>query len=243
MKKILLFAVTMPLLLIGCSKDDDNSIKLSKTEYSLHYEDEVQIEAISEADIKYHSQDEFVAEVSPVGLITGGRVGETLINLANDHDAKTVVVKIAPRHLLYDDPYVKFGASRNEVIRTLGTPDQQLDNSILYGNILGSNPIFLYLFDDSDKLKTCGVLVSLSRSSQLADFLLERYLVVNVNSDDYTALFINALSLSEATLVVGMAPYNTSYIMLAYFEPSNTKASSLISGKQRIIEEYENIIK
>jgi hypothetical protein len=241
MKKALLFAA-FSFVIFSCDKEgkEDDSIKLAKTEFSLYYEDEAQIEATSIHEITYESQSEYVATVSQSGLITGGRVGETNVTLNNGIDTKLVKIVINPRYDLYPEPIknVKFGDSKQSVKATYGNPSFENTSGMIYSRYYSIFD-YVFLFDKDGKIGSLAVTCpTLQAPSNLSDFLLERYKVVFVNEDDYDAGFLN----EKEDMLVSFSPSSDmSSIYIMYIPYSKTKVvqeESVKSQFEYLIHEF-----
>jgi hypothetical protein len=74
-------------------------------------------------------------------------------------------------------------------------------NSLIYEN---TDIAWLYYYGfENNKLNTSAVLVTYTYTEELATFLKERYIVVSVDSSDYTIGFVSP----EMDLVVLLQPY------------------------------------
>nr|WP_297167499.1 Ig-like domain-containing protein [uncultured Dysgonomonas sp.] len=226
MKKLLsLFTCTL-FLLNSCSSDDDNKnrISLSESSTTLNSTKTYQIKATSDTKISYAAENEYHAKVSDSGLITAGKIGETAIILTNGDDTKSFKVTVSPESTMYPDPNLEFGISKADLIKKLGTPNKETSDGISYNNFSTKAPQVAYLFDSSNKLKSVGVIVNTAYSSELGTFLRERYVYGTSIEENYTLVFVNALKLENATILIGASLYNTSYWMTIYMPYSNIKS-------------------
>lgn len=231
MKKILFLLAVLPLLFSGCEKDDDGDVIVLKvSEKTLYHDDEYQIEATSKSKITYSSENEYHAKVSETGLVTAQFVGETNILLSNSEDSKTFKLIVKPKSNLYPEPDVKFGDTKSSIIAKFGTPDSETATGIGYTDYSNAAPILMFLFDSSNKMTGYSIMVKSSYSSVIADFLLERYLVVTEN--DGVFMFINGLNLNTATMAIGLSLYNLSYWQAIYMpNTSSSQSAPLRSAK------------
>ncbi len=221
----LLFSI--PLILSSCgdseSLEEDQQIKLGKTEYSMNYEDEKQIEATSVSAITYTSENEYNATVSQSGKITGGKVGKTTIVLENGYDKKKIDVIIDPKFTLYPEPNekVKFGASKQDVKKIYGTPSFENTDGILY-NEYYSIYSYIFLFDKNDKVTSIGVSCSIDKMSEnLPEFLDERYQLIDYDEDELTLTFLNEKE-DMGILFTPTEDFKT--IMVIYLPNTGTKS-------------------
>lgn len=217
-------------LLSSCKKDSEpDLITLSTTKKALYSQDEFQIDATSKGKITYLSEDDYVAEVTETGLVTANYVGKTNIKITNGEDSKKVEISVVPKSYLYPEPDVYFGESKQSVINKLGKSYVESDNIIGYSDYSYSAPKIMFSFDSSDKLESYYIMVKSAYSSELAEFLLERYKIISNKGGDY--MFMNSLTTSGATKIVNLSLYNLSYWMVTYI-PNTTKSSQLKSSNK-----------
>lgn len=213
MKQLKIVLLTLLVIaVISCDKEKEDLILLNETVIILNFGDEYQIEAMSISEITYSSENEYHAIVSEDGLVSARFVGETNIVLSNNEDAKTIKIVVEPVYNLYPDPDFDFGTSRASLIAKYGTPDIENESGIGYINYSSKAPKLAYNFDDNDNLKIAGVLVKTAYSSSLASFLVERYKVLDVDN----SLFINGLTIDDASMTIGMELFDLSYWSVIY---------------------------
>lgn len=227
MKKLILLTLIVAAF-IGCSKDEPDLISLPLTEKTLNYKQEYQIQATSKSAIAYFSVDEYHATVDESGLVKARYVGETDIELTNAESTARLKIIVAPTINLYPEPDVKYGMSKSEVISKFGTPYGSTSNAIVYNNYSNKAPELLFLFDDNGKLIAYSLFVKISYVPDLLSFLEERYILIDVNVEEYTTIFINGLTEDTATLAISTGLYDMTYYMVAYIFTENLKSASLI---------------
>lgn len=232
-------------LFMGCSSDNDNDnadkIVLNTSDLTMYYDDEIQIDAKSDSKISYSSQNEYYASVSDGGVIKAGRVGETRIALTNGKDTKSLKVTIRAKRDLYPEPNIEFGISRSDLIKKLGTPDNETVDGIGYYNYSINAPQVAYLFDSNDQLRSSAVLVNSTQSSSLGSFLAERYL--SIGSKDYTFFYINSLLSQKPTMGVGATLSNINYWMVLYMPFSDTQEKNTFNSDSEMKKKLENIFR
>ena len=215
---IVIMAV-LAISITGCKKE--KLITLSETSTMLHHGETYQISAQCENPINDLSANEYHAKVSSSGVITAQYVGSTTISLQSEEDAKTFIVTVAPKSNLYVEPTISFGETKSSVISKLGTPDATTDGGIAYRDYSTAVEMLLVLLDDYDKVKAYGVVVKSSYTSELSDFLDERYDYVGYSNEIF--VYRNALTNTETTMIVGLKLYNVNYWMVVY-APSDNKS-------------------
>ncbi|MEI6865526.1 Ig-like domain-containing protein [Flavicella sp.] len=242
MKKLLLLITVV--LFISCSSDEesDNGITLEPNQKTLYFEDTYQIEASSISAITYSVENEFHASVSSTGLVEVGRVGETTIILDNGEETKEEIITVTPKSTLYPTPNLEFGISRSQLEDSLGTPDAETDESILYTTSLGYN--MLYLFDDDNNLDFSSVIIEEQHTSELVTYLGERYLLVSDTDEFY--MLINGLSMATSTLAIGASEMNDDYLLVLYSpidDSTLNKSSNTYKIDSSLINKISKILK
>lgn len=186
MKKLFFVAVIAAIMMMSCSKNEDNRASLSKKSYTLYHSQTEIIQGTNVSALDWEVDNEFVATVSE-GVITGQFVGTTSIK--ESAYQLSFNVEVLPKYNLYDEPCLDFGVATMETIRSMyGTPASYDSESLIYNSNNKNAPYYIYLFRNG-RLYSSGVVVKLSAGSALADFLMERYLTVDVNMNTYTATF------------------------------------------------------
>ena len=243
MKK-LIFAVMAiaTLAFAGCKKGEDaksNVIQLTSSDQTMYYDDEFQINATSDTPITYTSENEYHAEVSASGLVTAGRVGETNIVLTNGEDTKKVKITVRPQSNLYPEPDLTFGMSKAAVIAKLGTPDADSNGIIGYSNWSYAADILACVFDESGNLEGYAIIVGIGYTSELSEFLFERYVLVDVNSDNHRISCVNGLD--ENTITMAVIAYISDsldwMVMYSPFSFTNTRSAASYGNIMRSIKE------
>ncbi|MEG1635735.1 MAG: hypothetical protein RR388_08915 [Rikenellaceae bacterium] len=221
-KNFTLAALLLVATLSSCSKDEDQSIQVgNQSPVVLNYKQTANIDAVSTQPISYNSENEFHAKVSSSGEITAQHVGEAKINLTNGSDSKSIQVVVEPKFNLYKTPSIEWGATKSQIKAQYGKPDNETANGVGYSNYSSSAPIVMFVFNSNDRLISSAVVVKTVYASTLADFLIERYMPIDVNTSEYTAMFVNGLSTEKITTAINLSVYNLSYLMVLYVDVRN----------------------
>lgn len=161
----------------ACSKESNNqregTPELNKTNLSLYVGDTFQL-IYKSNNCNWSSDNPLIATVED-GLVTAEHVGTTAIHVNNS----TCKVTINPRYTKYYDPYLEFGANKEEVKSyMLGHKiEQETTDKILYS---GNNGIRAYLYSfNNGKLSGSAFVADLSESSYLGKYLYERYILMD----------------------------------------------------------------
>lgn len=240
-KNFTLAALLLVAILSSCSKDEDQTIQVrNQSPVVLNYKQTADIDAVSTQPISYNSENEFHAKVSSTGVITAQHVGETKINLTNGSDSKSIQVVVEPKFNLYKTPSVEWGATKNQIKAQYGKPDSETANGVGYSNYSSSAPVVMFVFNSNDRLISSAVMVKTAYASSLGDFLVERYMPIDVNTAEYTAMFVNGLSTEKITTAINLSVYNLSYLMVRYVDVRNATKTKL-SGGEVSIDTYRDI--
>lgn len=231
----LIIATVLPFLFFSCS---DNKLELTGDSATLYFGDEYQIKAESKSDIAYESLNEYHAVVSETGLVTARFVGNTDIAVTSGNAKKMFHLTVAPKYNTYPEPKITFGQTKREVENAIRKADYEDATSLTYANYSTKAPGLICLFDDYGKLKSYSVLVKTAYSSELANFLVERYFPADVQN----LIFVNGLTIETVTMGVVAKLYNTSYWMVVYVPNDSSKSakSSTDADFTRIYDTYFN---
>lgn len=198
---LFLAMLTMATVFTSCSSDDDNNgFSISLSEATIKGVDNfVQITS-SSPNVKWSSENPYVATISEDGKIKSAHIGETYIVAQSDGKTKKCKVIVTPQYSIYTEPITDFGKSKEEIIKTLGTPFLDKDDILSYTND-NQDIIVNYIFKEG-KLGNCIVLLKMSLDIiNLVDFLKERYELIPRDFNGNYA-FINALTTKEANMIV-----------------------------------------
>lgn len=215
MRNLLLAATVVALLLTGCRKEDNyNYVSLDKHTVEMRTGDTRKIHVISgdPDNVVWQSANEFVASVTD-GEISGLRIGQTQVVCNN----AAVSVTVKGRIDLYDEPMdnLRWGMTKEQLVTLLGVPGKIADNILTYNVVSSVNSFKSYEFDRNNRLITASITVAKDKTSQLDDFLAERYMLIN-SGDSHSRDYINSLKYSTASMVVSRTSYDENYWLVSY---------------------------
>lgn len=205
----------------GCKNDDSTKSKLnlSANQLSLKSGEVYELLVLPDSDdYVFTSDNSYIATVSAGGIIEGITVGTTDIvvtNESNDFSAKCRVT-VEPSYNLYKEPYLKFGASVQEVksfeSRSLLEEDTE---SLVYRGENSNVLLVMYLFKN-EMSTSAGCVVSSSKSKLLGDFLSERYILVEqdgaylylVSNDMKTFIIVSVMDSGDFLIAYTKSPDN-----------------------------------
>lgn len=221
MKKIkylglMLLCTVMSLSFTACSDDDDDyTKKLSQNELSLIAGQSVKL--MYNGDCAWKSDEPLIAEVDNGGNVTANRVGETTI-WANNESCK---VKVTPKYDTYIEPLVDWGASENEVTSFMAGFDYlgKEDNMIgFYDDMRGIG--YLYMFTNNSLTASAITANVISKGDEVVDFLLERYVTVNVDENSNTVVMASI----DGKMGVGVKLNAGNGLMMVIYAPFNANS-------------------
>ena len=198
MKKVLstMLMIASIAFLFSCSKDDDNPA-LSKTSITLHVNETEEITYNGNGKCTWSSDNKRVADVND-GVVTAHHVGTTTI-YANNLSCK---VTVKPRYTMFVEPYLGFGSSKSTVKKQMsGYSIIKDESTTLNYNGRGSIEAYSYKFED-DMLKSCAFYTGLSESLDLADFLIERYIVDAIDNTSYNEQYYYMTSVDSKYTII-----------------------------------------
>ena len=217
---LFLAILSMATVFTSCSSDDDdNGFSISLSEATIKGVDNfVQITS-SSPNVKWSSENPYVATISEDGKIKSAHIGETYIVAQSNGKTKKCKVTVTPQHFIYEEPITDFGKSKEEIIKTLGTPFLDKDNILSYVND-NQDIVVNYIFKDG-KLDNCVVLLKVTLNIiNLVDFLKERYELVPRDFNGNYA-FINALTTKEANMIVTLRSRPINGVLVVQYNKYN----------------------
>lgn len=183
MKNQILLIALILLTITSCKKDDPGpSYSFDKSDLVLFRNGTTQLKVTGATTevFKYTSNNDNIASVSSTGLITGNRVGKTIIRVAYNNYKDSCNVSIMPLYNTFVEPITEFGISKSYL--------KSKEKRILYTE---SATIAIYkgsreekyvsYFFENDKLTSSAAILSSSYSSAIGSYMAERYVIVSLS--------------------------------------------------------------
>ncbi|KAA6351254.1 hypothetical protein EZS27_001400 [termite gut metagenome] len=213
-KNLLILVMLLPLVTFsGCSKNDEEKLKLDKSEISLYYEETEKITA-NKSDLQWSSENEFIAEVDNEGLVIGGHVGETYITARSEWGEARCKVEIKAKYNLFDDLIIEFGKSRayikSQEKRVLISDDEK---ELIYKLSSSSSDHVVYFFGTSG-LEASTVIIKLPNplTENITNYLLERFQFIDSNDEKtYFSFNKNSIYIGYSVYADGVSIKYTKY--------------------------------
>lgn len=208
----MLLCTTMVMSFSACSDDENENSGLNQHELTLTTGQSAKL--IYEGECTWESEEPLIAEVDQDGNVTAQRVGET--NIYANEDVCKVIVN--PRYDTYMEPCLEWGASKSSV-RSFMDGYSLIDennNSLSYMDY--SNEIgYMYLFENNSLTSSALMASILSHGEELAEFLLERYVVVEVDETEYSIIMLSI----DGQMAIGINLNENNGIMTVIYIPTN----------------------
>lgn len=184
----------------------------------------------------WKSSNDFVASVNNDGNVIAEHVGKCTIS----NGKNSCKVTVTPKSNFLKEPITEWGISKSQLISKCGSDYKESGNSIGYLTNSNVAPITMYSFDSNDRLSGSVVMVNTDYTSEMADFLVERYQPVYV--DGYDFYFTNGYTAQSISTAVCVSLYknNKNYWLVVYmpFESSTRSLDEL-----DLLNNLHNIIK
>lgn len=234
------------LVFSACSSDDEtDKVTLSKTNYVMYHDDRNAIEGTNVENTTWSSDNEYVATIEN-NTIVGQYVGKTVVKSANKKQSFSVEVK--PKYHTYEEPCLDWGATKSDIIAKYGSPLAETEDVIGYKTSNPNAPLMMFTFKNG-KLSASAVTCKISVAYQLTDFLMERYLPIDVDASNYSATLVHCVGKKDnhqIDYIVGMQ-YNSSMggINVIYIpNDSKTRTAEKITADflSNLLKDYQEKI-
>ena len=226
---MMLLCAAMSLSFTACSDDEDDTQHLSQNELSLIAGQSAKL--IYNGDCTWVSDEPLIAEVDNNGNVTANRVGETTI-WANDESCKVIVT---PKYNTYMEPYIEWGASKNAVKSFMNGYEfvEEENNQLSYIDYT-HNFGYIYMFENNSLYASSIGANFISKGEEITDFLLERYVVIDVDESSYTA-YMASIDKKIAVAVSLIASNGLMMVIYMPFDVNSANTRSTVSKLNRQI--------
>lgn len=215
MRKLFPLFLLITIVLSACSKNDSQRLTLDTYDIELKSGDSKTVKVLSgDSNVNWRTENIYVATVDN-GKVTALHVGKTML-LANNTAA---LVTVSPRYMLYNEPidHTKWGMTKNDIYKLMGDkfPDKMEGNLFTYNIESPVNSFTTYEFNSNERLTSVHISVSKQNSSDLDQFLAERYQEIPGGSENEKHYF-NGTSNSAATMLVSRSSYDNNHWLVSY---------------------------
>ena len=237
MNKFMRWAV-LPTMLFGlfaiysCSSDDDDSGQKNVT---MKVGDTYTIKSGSDWSV----DNDYVAK------ITGSTIKATLVGEATvSNGTNSFKLTVDPKTILWDDPYMKWNASKAQVKSAMSKYElmNENDDQLIY---YGKNKADYYGYNfQNGKLSTSMVLTSYLED-EFVDFIKERYILIDSN-DETQIIYFTDYSMKYVVIAMFIDIDGVPYCVVGYGDASDTNSmaktmkSEFVNLKPFIAERIKN---
>lgn len=233
---LMLLSATM-FSLVACTSNEEHAKKLNTNNLTLKAGQSSKL--IYDGSCTWRSQEPLIAEVDNNGNVYAKLVGATLV-WANDESCN---VTVTPNFNTYIEPCTEWGVSMayiEDIMKDFESHGQ-VENTLSFEDIQ-REIAYIYSFE-SNMLQQSIIIAKLSKADEITDFLLERYLAVEVDMDNYIAAFIsidkkNAVFLMfvDGLTTVVYIPCDSSFQSMGINTKTITSKSVANMNKENITE-------
>lgn len=230
MKMTSLAALFMAAVIFASCKEEEKSpeITLEKDSVTLTSGGEFLINATSDYDLTFKSEDEYHAKVDEKGLVTAKYIGETNIVVSNSENSKKVKITVEPKYDICEDLCPYLGKTKSQIVSKLGdnyTLDENYENCIFYKDYTSYVSDLGFWIED-DVVLSVLILVDKSYWPTLEGYLKERYVFAGKKPDsvteDYVYEYVDIYEGKRRTRIIvsGIDPINMTVVYFPYYKSS-----------------------
>ncbi len=208
MKKLVLILFGFVILMSSCGTD--SSIKYDgNTTVNIVLLEEYKLNATSDIELTYHSDNEMFVTVDNNGNIVGKNVGEANVTISNAENS--IVIKVVVS--LFEEPTFDFGSSPNDIINIYGNPKRNYGDTIfVYGS---GNDWYSYavwemdFFFKNNRYIESDLYIRNDLTLRINEFLDSKYYFqneINDTIDDVITtyyIYLNAEEAVDANVLIG----------------------------------------
>lgn len=236
MKKILLLFLAGGLF-VGCSKDDDTSIKINQSDVRLKFDEEFSFTINGADDAEWSSSDHFVGTIDNSGQFKASHIGETTITAKIGDQEFTTQVVVDPYIETVNLPYLEFGKTKADVKKFEARELVEESDLGLYFEepnefIRGA----VYTFAD-DLLVSGGLLWVNDKSEECIKYYLERFHYAG--EDDDFHYFVN----KEETIVVALGFDQTIGLCAIYVKNNDESKANIKKLSNTSLKQLEKLVR
>ena len=226
MKRKSLAALVMAAVIFASCKEEEKSpeITLEKDSVTLTSGGEFLINAISDYDLTYKSEDNYHAKVDEKGLVTAKYIGETNIVVSNSENSKKVKITVEPEYDICEDLCPYLGKTKSQILSKFG--DNDISNNEKYITYEDYTSYVHYLTFRIENDVVIGIAISVNKSywSILEGYLKERYVFAGKNDgiDVIYKYFDNTDEAKIKTMIL-VTGYDDTYLAVTYHPYKSSK--------------------
>lgn len=236
MKKLFVLIVVLGVcsyFFSSCSKDEKKeSLGLLQKELTLTAGQSRQL--TYDGECVWSSDEPLIAEVDEYGIVTAKRVGKTLIHAGND----LCDVTVNPKYYTYIEPITEWGITESD-IKDLMKGHKVMSSTDGWVMFEGSGIItsYLYIFENDKLSGSIAVSDILLHGEEITNFLLERYVTIDVDKEDY---MITMISIDKKTAVGVKFISSSNTVLVIYIPFQENYQSEILSTTKSLTKSIKN---
>lgn len=230
MKMTSLAALVMAAVIFASCKEEEKSpeITLEKDSVTLTSGDEFLINATSDYDLTFKSEDEYHAKVDEKGLVTAKYIGETNIVVSNSENSKKVKITVEPEYDICEDLCQYLFKTKSQIVSKFGdnyTLNENYENDIYYKDYTSYvSDLGFWIVDDV--VLSVLILVDKSYWPTLEGYLKERYVFAGKKPDsvteDYVYEYVDIYEGKRRTQII-VSEIDPTYMTVIYLPYKSSK--------------------
>ena len=221
MKTTSLAALFMAAVIFASCKEEEKSpeITLEKDSVTLTSGGEFLINASSDYDLTYKSEDNYPATVDEKGLVTARYVGETNIVVSNSENSKKVKITVEPKYDICEDLCQYLFKTKSQIVSKFGDNYTSNENDIFYKDYTSYVSDLAFKIEN-DVVRSVLILVDKSYWPTLEGYLKERYVFAgkepDLVSEYYVYKYFDNYEAKRKTEII-VSEIDPTYMAVAYF--------------------------
>ena len=225
MKRKSLAALVMAAVIFASCKEEEKSLEitLEKDSVTLTSGGEFLINAYSDYDLTYKSEDNYHAIVDEKGLVTAKYIGETNIVVSNSENSKKVKIIVEPEYDICEDLCPYLGKTKSQILSKFGdnyTLNENYENAFFYKDYTSYVSDLVFRIEN-DVVLSVLILVDKSYWPTLEGYLKERYVFAGKEPDLVSEYYVykyfdNIYEAKRKTEIIVSGNFPT-YMAVAYF--------------------------
>lgn len=225
MKRKSLAALFMAAVIFASCKEEEKSpeITLEKDSVTLTSGDEFLINATSDYDLTFKSEDEYHAKVDEKGLVTAKYIGETNIVVSNSENSKKVKITVEPEYDICEDLCPYLGKTTSQILSKFGDDYTSNEKYIYYKDYTSYVSDLIFWIED-DVVLSVLILVDKSYWPTLEGYLKERYVFAGKNDGiEVIYKYVDIYEGKRKTQILVSRYYDTPYLGVSYYPYKSSK--------------------
>ena len=221
-RKTLAALVMAAVIFASCKEEEEKSpeITLEKDSVTLTSGGEFLINATSDYDLTFKSEDENHAKVDEKGLVTARYIGETNIVVSNSENSKKVKITVEPEYDICEDLCQYLFKTKSQIVSKFGDHYTSAENYIFYKDYTSYVSDLVFRIEN-DVVKSVLIMVDKSYWPTLEGYLKERYVFAgkepDLVSEYYVYRYFDNIYEAKRKAQILVSGFDDTYLGVGYF--------------------------